>query len=159
MNPSHDSSSPSPDASQPNEANLPDASDAREADSSDKQQSTRQPDPEQLDSEQLEITQSLNDLEESLQTLKRRYADVLSAKTQRSELRAQYNRTQSELSRHRTAQLKSEMKDLQQKLNDVEVTLESQLFSWSSLKEPFWMAVRFGGLGILIGWLLRSLAG
>lgn len=138
MSPSHDSSSPPPDDSQPSNA-----------DSSSPQQ------PAELS----EVEQSLNTLEESLESLKRRYTDVLSAKAQRSELIAQYNRTQDEVRRHRTAKLKAELNDLQHQINEVEVVLESQLFSWSSLKEPFWMGVRFGGIGVLIGWLLRAAAG
>lgn len=110
------------------------------------------------ESEYSEIEQSLQNAEESFNRLKQRYADVISAKTHRSQLRAQYNRTQRELQRHKTNQLKSELDSLQHQLDEVEVMLESQLFSWSSLKEPFWMAVRFGGLGIVVGWVLRSLA-
>ncbi|MGB3494834.1 MAG: hypothetical protein WBA57_19045 [Elainellaceae cyanobacterium] len=138
MNPSQDSSSPPPDDSQPNDADP-----------------SKEPQPTELS----EVEQSLNDVEESLASLKRRYADVLAAKAQRSELIAQYNRTQDEVRRHRTPKLKSELNDLQQKINEVEIALESQLFSWSSLKEPFWMGVRFGGLGVLVGWLLRAAAG
>lgn len=152
MNP--DSSSPDSKASQPHEGEQPDTAQS----STDQSNEGEQPDIA-AENEFSDVRALLSDLEASLQTLKSRYTDVLSAKTRRSELIAQYNRTQSELSRHRTTQLKSELKELQQKIDEAEVTLESQLFSWSSLKEPFWMAVRFGGLGILIGWLLRSVAG
>jgi len=41
----------------------------------------------------------------------------------------------------------------------LETNLESQLFSWTSLKRPFWQIIRFGGLGVVIGWLLRSCVG
>ena len=101
---------------------------------------------------------ALDDAQSSLDKLRQRYAQINIAQEKRSELRAQYNRTQSELSRHRTKQLQEELKSIKQKLDDLEIMLESQLFSWSSLKEPFWMAVRFGGLGILMGWALRAIA-
>lgn len=101
---------------------------------------------------------ALDDAQSSLDKLKQRYAQINTAQEKRSELRVQYNRTQSELSRHRTKQLQEELKSIQQKLDEVEIVLESQLFNWSSLKEPFWMAVRFGGIGILIGWTLRAIA-
>ncbi len=153
MSPPNDSSFPPSDAPQPSDGEPPSIAPARDGSSGEGQSS------EIPETESSEVEQSIRVLEEALQALKNRYADVLSAQARRSELRTQYNRTQSELSRHRTTQLKSELQALQQKIDEAEVTLESQLFSWSSLKEPFWMAVRFGGVGILVGWLLRSAAG
>jgi hypothetical protein len=38
-------------------------------------------------------------------------------------------------------------------LEEVDLMLESRLLN---LWEPFWQAVRFGGLGIAIGWFLRA---
>jgi len=52
-----------------------------------------------------------------------------------------------------------EMVRIQQRITAVEADLASQLFSWRQLQEPFWQAVRFGGLGVIVGWLLRSWAG
>jgi hypothetical protein len=101
---------------------------------------------------------ALAKVQTSLDELRQRHEQVMAAQEKRSELRAQYNRTQNELRRHRTQQLQSELKTIQKQLEELEIVLESQLFSWSSLKEPFWMAVRFGGLGIVIGWVLRAIA-
>jgi small-conductance mechanosensitive channel len=56
----------------------------------------------------------------------------------------------------RTA-LKVELKQVQAQLDELEINLESQLFSWTSLKEPFWQVMRFGGLGVAIGWFLAFL--
>lgn len=102
--------------------------------------------------------QTLQQVEETLNAVKKRYQEITAARETRSELRAQYNRTQSELRQHRTRQLQSELKAIKKKLDEVEIILESQLFSWSRLKEPFWMAVSFGGLGVVIGWVLRAIA-
>jgi len=33
------------------------------------------------------------------------------------------------------------------------------LFSWDTLKRPFWQAIRFGSVGVIIGWLLKSWVG
>jgi hypothetical protein len=55
--------------------------------------------------------------------------------------------------------LQTELKQIKEQLETIELNLESQLFSWGSLKEPFWQAVRFGGLGVVIGWILKSCAG
>lgn len=52
----------------------------------------------------------------------------------------------------------SETEELQRQLDELEATLESAVISWRSLSEPFWQAVRFGGLGIVIGWVLRAIA-
>ncbi|MCA1993960.1 MAG: DUF2203 domain-containing protein, partial [Coleofasciculus sp. S288] len=55
--------------------------------------------------------------------------------------------------------LQAELKRIKEELETIELNLESRLFSWGSLKEPFWQAVRFGGLGVVIGWILKSCAG
>lgn len=55
--------------------------------------------------------------------------------------------------------LGQDLKNLQTELDNLEVALESQLISWDSFRELFWLAVRFGGLGVAIGWGLKSWAG
>ena len=55
-------------------------------------------------------------------------------------------------------QIQAQLRQIGQELDKIELNLESRLFSWGSLKEPFWLAVRFGGLGVLIGWFLKSLS-
>ncbi len=116
------------------------------------------PDPA-AQSDELDIDRALADVERSLNDLKTRHAQVLMDQNRQQDLQQRISDTQKELRRHRTKQAAGELKQLQQQLDEVELALESRLFSWSGLKEPFWMAVRFGGLGILIGWLLNSLAG
>ena len=51
-----------------------------------------------------------------------------------------------------------ELQRLQRQLEELEVQLESAMFDWRSLQEPFWQAVRFGGVGIVIGWILKGIA-
>lgn len=43
---------------------------------------------------------------------------------------------------------------LQETADNFELELASRIVSWQHLREPFWQAVRFGGLGLLIGWCL-----
>lgn len=43
---------------------------------------------------------------------------------------------------------------LQEATDNFEMELASRVMSWQQLKEPFWQAVRFGGLGLLLGWVL-----
>lgn len=106
-----------------------------------------------------EFVQGLEEVERSLQALKERYAQVQQDKQRQAELKHRYEDVRQELRTNRSPQLKAELQQIQQQLEILEVNLESSLFSWSSLKEPFWMAVRFGGIGIAIGWLLKSCSG
>ncbi|MBD1918001.1 MULTISPECIES: DUF2203 domain-containing protein [Cyanophyceae] len=43
---------------------------------------------------------------------------------------------------------------LQEAADNFELELASRVVSWQHLQEPFWQAVRFGGLGLLLGWAL-----
>lgn len=95
-------------------------------------------------SEEITFEQSLEEVERSLIALKDRYAQVQRDQQRKAELE-----TQKE-----SAQLKTELREIEQQLEELELNLESRLFSWSGLKEAFWMAVRFGGLGVAIGWSL-----
>ncbi|MBP0028403.1 hypothetical protein [Roseofilum sp. Guam] len=87
--------------------------------------------------------QSLMDLEESLSSLKQRYTQVKEGQQQKQDLQ------------HRLGQLQTELKHIKEQLATLEVELESRLLSWLTVKEPFWQAVRFGGLGFAIGWGLH----
>ena len=75
-----------------------------------------------------------------------------------AELKQELRRTPG-YERSRRQPLRTELQHIQQQLDGIELHLESQLFSFSSLKEPFWQAVRFGGLGIIIGWILKACVG
>ncbi|HEY9696222.1 MAG TPA: hypothetical protein V6D10_03100 [Trichocoleus sp.] len=107
----------------------------------------------------IDVAQSLRQAEETLLRLKARYAQIQADQQRQQELQYRLEDTRQGLRRDRTPALKAELKAIQQQLDEIEVALESQLFSWSGLKEVFWQAVRFGGLGIVLGWLLRSWAG
>ena len=47
---------------------------------------------------------------------------------------------------------KEELAQLEERLESLKITLESQLLSWRQASEPFWQIVRYGGLGLLVGW-------
>ncbi|WP_199288985.1 hypothetical protein [Pseudanabaena sp. FACHB-1998] len=53
-------------------------------------------------------------------------------------------------------ELNLKLQEISDRLEQIEADLESRLLSWSSFREPFWQIVRFGGLGIIIGVILRS---
>ena len=96
-------------------------------------------------------------VERSLVALKERYIQVQADKSCQAEL--QQRRKQLNQQKYQTPEINGELKQIKQQLEVLELNLESQLFSWGSLKEPFWQAIRFGGLGVIIGWILKSSAG
>lgn len=51
----------------------------------------------------------------------------------------------------------ADLQQLQQAVEDFEITLASHLLSWRQFQEPFWQAVRYGGLGLVGGWVLHWL--
>lgn len=93
----------------------------------------------QGDNEDAEFQRVLAEVESSLAALQERYAQI-----QRD---------------HQTKSvLKTELRQIHQQLEEIELNLESRLLSWSSFKEPLWQAVRFGGMGVIVGWILKSCA-
>ena len=54
--------------------------------------------------------------------------------------------------------LRQQLLELSDRLEQIEGDLESRLLSWSSFREPFWQIVRFGGIGVIIGVILKSCA-
>ncbi|MBZ8180314.1 DUF2203 domain-containing protein [Oscillatoria salina] len=114
----------------------------------------------QPEGNEAELAQTLAEVERSLHALNERYQQV----KRDSEIQTQLLQRQQELQQQprpvrNSPEIKAELAQIQQELDTIELNLESSLFSWDSLKEPFWQAVRFGGLGVVIGWLLKSCAG
>jgi len=115
-------------------------------------------DPQGSGNSEPDFEQALAQVERSLTALKERYAEVQRDRQRQAELKHRYEEVRQDRSMARSQQMKAQLKRIEQELETLEVNLESSLFSWSSLKEPFWMAVRFAGIGIIIGWLLKSCA-
>ncbi|MCL2924563.1 MAG: DUF2203 domain-containing protein [Trichodesmium sp. MAG_R04] len=106
-----------------------------------------------------ELAQILAEVEGNLAVLKERYSQVQHYQKRKAELQCRLEEVRPEVRRQKTYKLQKELQQIQTELETIELNLESSLFGWSSIKEPFWQAVRFGGLGIVIGWLLKSCAG
>ena len=51
-----------------------------------------------------------------------------------------------------------ELQSLEQAVDRLEAELVSHLIRWQHLQQPFWQAVRYGGVGLLLGWGLAWLA-
>jgi hypothetical protein len=106
-----------------------------------------------------EFVQALETVERSLVAVKERYTQIQVDRQRQAELGNLREDVRKSVRQNPTAQLKQELREIEQELEAIELNLESSLFSWASIKQPFWQAVRFGGLGILLGWILKSYAG
>lgn len=93
--------------------------------------------------------ESIAELETELTTLRDRYQQISAADLTRADLQ---ERQKIVKARGKSPETKQELQEIAEKLNDLENILESQLMTM----EPFWTAIRFGGLGILIGWALKT---
>lgn len=109
------------------------------------------------DNQELDFAQELEEVERSLLALRERHDQVTRDRTQQAQWQQRWDELQH--NKHKTPEIKAELRHIKQQLEVLELNLESQLFSWRSLKKPFWQAVRFGGLGVIIGWILKSCAG
>ncbi|RUT08931.1 hypothetical protein DSM106972_009840 [Dulcicalothrix desertica PCC 7102] len=116
--------------------------------------SKKQNEPSGEDSQSQEFQQGLYDVEQALIALKERYKQVENDYTLQNEL----NRRRSSLLHSKLPEMKAELKHIEQQLEVLEINLESRLLNWRSFKDPFWQIVRFSGLGVIIGWLLKSFA-
>lgn len=115
-------------------------------------------DPQEAENSEPEFVQALAEVERSLIALQERYAQVKRDRQRQVELKHRYEEIRQNRSIARSQEMKAELKRIEQELETLQVNLESSLFSWRSLNEPFWMVVRFVGIGIVIGWLLKSCA-
>ncbi|WP_448560871.1 hypothetical protein [Trichothermofontia sp.] len=105
----------------------------------------------------------LGDLEISFQSLKERYQQIKQDQSQQAALQQRLGAIELELqtaqSQPQITELKKEAQQILRQLEALSVNLESRLINWESLREVFWQAVRFVGLGIVVGWVLRSCVG
>jgi protein subunit release factor A len=128
--------------------------------------------PNQLNSGDDEFEQALREVEQSLVALKQRYAQVQRDTQHQTELQQREQQLHQESLKNRSPELDKELQQIKEQLQELEVALESALLSdrhlkalfWEGLRggivgEVFWQIVRFGGIGVIIGWLLKSCAG
>lgn len=101
-----------------------------------------------------EIAQALQGIEQELAKLKARYSQIQRDQALQGQL--QQRRDQLRQQSPKTAQIKAELQQLQSQLETVELNLESRLITWKTFQDPIWQAVRYAGIGIVIGWFLRS---
>lgn len=109
--------------------------------------SSNSSEPASLKNDQAEFEQAFTEVESLLQALKERYLQIQTAKQHRTELQ------------QRLHELQAELNQVKERLEGLEVDLESRLFSWSSQREVFWQVIRFVGLGIIVGLALKACTG
>jgi len=115
--------------------------------------------PETPGDDESEFVQALAAVERSLAAIKKRYTQIQVDRQRQVELGHRREEIRHSRRQNPLPQLKQELREIEKELETIELNLESRLFSWRSIIDPFWQAVRFGGLGILIGWILKTYAG
>ncbi|MFQ3679367.1 MAG: hypothetical protein SNJ60_02500 [Pseudanabaenaceae cyanobacterium] len=100
-----------------------------------------------------ELLDRAAELAAQLTALQERLAHLRTCDETRTQLQAAADQLQPYRDR-REAQ--TQLQEIQNQLEALEVEMESRLFSWQSFRQPFWVVVRFGGLGFLLGWWLRG---
>lgn len=118
------------------------------------------PSPTNNSGEDVDFDSAIATVEVSLQALKQRHRQIKRDTQRHAELTEQQDRLKKQLRRTVTpqssAQLQTELQQIAQEIEELEIRLETTLVSWETLREPFWQAVRYGGLGLVIGWMLKS---
>ena len=125
----------------------------------------------------LEIFEGLIiEAEQTLQILKKRHSKILAERQHQIELHGRLEQLNKQ-NKKQTLQSNSKQ-ELKLNLEQVKAQLETLednlglfsrsylalfggiiIFSKSGLKDAFWQVIRFAGLGVIIGWLLKSFAG
>ena len=120
-----------------------------------------------------EFEQALTDVKKSLVELQQRYNQIQADKQRQIELRHRREEIKPQLRKNPLPELKSELQEIQHQIETLDNALglmsDSYLtvsflgggfvFSKTGLREAFWQVIRFGGLGVIIGWILKSVVG
>jgi uncharacterized protein YhaN len=105
--------------------------------------------------ETMDFDREIADLEHAISTLKQRQAEIELAERERVVLARQSNELKHKGSKQ--PEVKQELQQIRSRIEQLDITLESRLLNeWKLMWEPFWQAVRFGGLGIAIGWFIST---
>lgn len=106
-----------------------------------------------------EFVQEFEAIAESLAALDARYRQIQRDRQQRDQLQAELQ-TIARANRHAKSRSTSsdhdQLSQIRTRLEQLELNLESSLFSWSGLREPVWFGLRYGSLGFILGWLLHA---
>jgi chromosome segregation ATPase len=119
-----------------------------------------------------EFAQSLAEAERSLRQLQERYQQIQHAQAEHKALSDRQHQLREQLQKDDNPDLYRQLENVEQNLQEVGLMLESNLLSdrqqkellWEFVRsgllgEVFWQIVRFGGIGVALGWLLKTWAG
>jgi hypothetical protein len=106
-----------------------------------------------------EFVEELATITEALAALDARYRQIQRDRQERDRLQAQVRTIAPSRSPQDrlTTDDRTELHRIRDRLEQLELNLESSLFAWSGLREPVWFGLRYGGLGFILGWLLHAL--
>lgn len=99
----------------------------------------------------IEFEREITELETAISTLKHRQADIELADRERVVLERQRNELKQKGTKQ--PQIAQELAQIRSRLEELDLIVESRLLN---MWEPFWQAVRFGGLGIALGWFIST---
>ncbi|MEB3164727.1 MAG: hypothetical protein VKK80_15970 [Prochlorothrix sp.] len=108
-----------------------------------------------------EFEQALDSLSEKLTGLRQRYSDICADQARLDALSQAIQQHQANPQRETQQtvdpELTATLEALQREFNELEAQFEGQFMSWDGIGTLFWQIVRFGGLGLVLGWGLRSI--
>lgn len=108
-----------------------------------------------------EFEQALDSLSEKLTGLRQRYSDICADQARlealNHDIQQHQANTQRETQQTVDPELTATLEALQREFNELEAQFEGQFMSWDGIGTLFWQIVRFGGLGLVLGWGLRSI--
>lgn len=110
-----------------------------------------------------EFPAALTEAENTLQQIKDRYLEIKTAQAEKAQLEKKLADVQADMAakaqtEKNLAELQTELEQVQDQIHTLGVTLESQLWKWHDLKEPFWQFIRYFGLGFAAAVILHKLA-
>lgn len=118
-----------------------------------------------------DFEQSLRQVEDSLVELKDRYDQIQSLQAEQQALLSQQQRLRDRHAAEPSLALQQQLQEIKDQLQGLKIELESELLSDRQrkqlmgelllndmIRELFWQIVRIGGLGVILGWLLKSWA-
>jgi hypothetical protein len=124
------------------------------------------PSPESPHDFDREFVEEFEAIAESLAALDARYRQIQRDRQQREQIQAEMQaiatsgrstgRSTGRSSNRATSNDRDELLKVRDRLEQLELNLESSLFSWTGLREPVWFGLRYGGLGLILGWLLHA---
>lgn len=107
---------------------------------------------------------ALTEAENTLQQIRDRYLEIKTAQAEKAQLEkklaaVQTDRSTKAQTEQDLAVLQTELEQIQEQIHTLGMTLESQLWKWHDLKEPFWQFIRYFGLGFAAAVVIHKFAG